>query len=167
LDLNPDVSDGRTTALRMRGPDRPQQQSRSISQTSARPYQDIRLGPNGIASPSEDLRKLDFNLASVDESFQERSYYEPSISSIASAAHSQISHATGISGSSGSRLPDFFSSEIFQTVLHNPTTSHQLLKFSQSRLCGENLEFLEKVDRYHSLLNDVAKLMFEIHKEFI
>ena len=42
-------------------------------------------------------------------------------------------------------VADFFSPEIFQIVLHNPTTSHQLLKFSQSRFCGENMEFLDKV----------------------
>ena len=40
---------------------------------------------------------------------------------------------------------DIFSPEIFQIVLHNPTTSHQLLRYSQSRFCGENMEFLEKV----------------------
>ena len=48
-------------------------------------------------------------------------------------------------GYANSGVADFFSPEIFQIVLHNPTTSHQLLKFSQSRFCGENMEFLEKV----------------------
>ena len=42
-------------------------------------------------------------------------------------------------------LADFFSSEVFQIVLHNPTTAHRMLKFSQARMCGENMEFLEKV----------------------
>ena len=42
-------------------------------------------------------------------------------------------------------VADIFSPEIFQIVLHNPTTSHQLLKYSQSRFCGENMEFLDKV----------------------
>lgn len=42
-------------------------------------------------------------------------------------------------------LADFFSTEVFQIVLHNPTTAHRLLKFSQARMCGENMEFLEKV----------------------
>ena len=45
----------------------------------------------------------------------------------------------------GMGVTDFFSPEIFQIVLHNPTTSYQLLLFSQSRFCGENMEFLEKV----------------------
>lgn len=42
-------------------------------------------------------------------------------------------------------LADFFSAEVFQIVLHNPTTAHRLHKFSQARMCGENMEFLEKV----------------------
>ena len=42
-------------------------------------------------------------------------------------------------------LADFFSNEVFQIVLHNPTTAHRLAKFSQARMCGENMEFLEKV----------------------
>ena len=42
-------------------------------------------------------------------------------------------------------LADFFSNEVFQIVLHNPTTAHRLSKFSQARMCGENMEFLEKV----------------------
>ena len=40
---------------------------------------------------------------------------------------------------------DALSPEVFQIVLHNPTTAHRLLKFSQARMCGENMEFLEKV----------------------
>ena len=50
-----------------------------------------------------------------------------------------------LSGMMSTGVADFFSPEIFQIVLHNPTTSHQLLQFSQSRFCGENMEFLEKV----------------------
>ena len=46
---------------------------------------------------------------------------------------------------SANGLADFFSTEVFQIVLHNPTTAHRLLKFSQARMCGENMEFLEKV----------------------
>lgn len=46
---------------------------------------------------------------------------------------------------SNNGLADFFSTEVFQVVLHNPTTAHRLLKFSQARMCGENMEFLEKV----------------------
>lgn len=59
--------------------------------------------------------------------------------------------ATKINGAGvgAAGLADFFSPEVFQIVLHNPTTAHQLLKFSQSRFCGENIEFLEKVGLRH------------------
>lgn len=68
---------------------------------------------------------------------------------------------------SSKKLPEFFSQSTFQTVLNNPTISHQFLKFAQSRLCGENLEFLAKVTRYRGLLDEVSKSVYEIHKEFI
>ena len=66
------------------------------------------------------------------------------MSSNAPTADSAARH-TNISGIGNNGLADFFSPEVFQIVLHNPTTAHRLLKFSQSRLCGENMEFLEKV----------------------
>ena len=47
-------------------------------------------------------------------------------------------------------LADFFSTEVFQIALHNPTTAHRLLRFSQARMCGENMEFLEKVGAFTS-----------------
>lgn len=49
-------------------------------------------------------------------------------------------------------LADPYSPEVFQVVLHNPTTAHRLLKFSQARMCGENMEFLEKVRNPQTLL---------------
>lgn len=48
-------------------------------------------------------------------------------------------------GSANANLTDFFSSEVFNIVLHNPTTAHRFLRFCQSRACGENIEFLQKV----------------------
>ena len=51
----------------------------------------------------------------------------------------------GVFDKSANGLADFFSTEVFHIVLHNPTTAHRLLKFSQARMCGENMEFLEKV----------------------
>ncbi|KAL2059614.1 hypothetical protein ABVK25_000907 [Lepraria finkii] len=63
-------------------------------------------------------------------------------------------------------LADFFSTEVFQIVLHNPTTAHRLLKFSQARMCGENMEFLEKVDRYNMLLDELATIMTDIHYSY-
>lgn len=106
----------------------------------------------------KDLGKLEPTLEGVDS----MSSYAPSTSSV-----SRSSNPTSITASPTPKLPDFFGAEVFQSVLHNPTTFHQLLQFSKSRLCGENLEFLEKVDRYNALLNDVAKTMFEIHRDYI
>lgn len=118
----------------------------------------------------EDSRRLEFNLSPVGE---KESQYEPSIASTQPT----------INSTSSSRLADFFSSDVFQIVLHNPTTAHQLKKFAQMRLCGENLEFLEKVrksssiteaiandvqvDQYQYSLNQVTKTVFEIHRNFI
>lgn len=64
-------------------------------------------------------------------------------------------------------MPDFFTSSIFQVVLHNPITAHQLHKFSESRLCAENVDFLSKVDAYRTTLNELAGQMATIHKTFI
>ncbi|TKA61050.1 hypothetical protein B0A49_10953 [Cryomyces minteri] len=75
--------------------------------------------------------------------------------------HRTPSHSSSVRG-----VADFFSPEVFRIVLHNPTTAHQLLKFSQARFCGENLEFLEKVDRFSTLLDELTKTMSEIHTSF-
>ena len=69
---------------------------------------------------------------------------QPSSSNYAPSITTQ-KHSPGTNGMLNNGVADFFSPEIFQIVLHNPTTSHQLLKFSQSRFCGENMEFLDKV----------------------
>lgn len=86
-------------------------------------------------SPGEDeehdVRKLEFQL----ESLAENSTYEPSVST----------QPTSSSGNNASRMADFFGPEVYQIVLNNPTTQHQLKKFAQARLCSENLEFLERV----------------------
>lgn len=89
--------------------------------------------------------------------------------SITSDSMSGVSHyaRSNNGGVSASKMPEFFSQAVFQTVLHNPTISHQLLKFGQQRLCGENMEFLQRVNRYHALLHEVSKAVAEIHKEFI
>ena len=55
----------------------------------------------------------------------------------------------GTTGNNGVNVTDFFSSEVFQIVIHNPTTAHRFLKFCQSRACGENMEFLQKVIDAH------------------
>ncbi|KAJ4389525.1 hypothetical protein N0V93_006995 [Gnomoniopsis smithogilvyi] len=84
-----------------------------------------------------------------------------------SVRQQSISGKTTMSATSQSALPDFFSPSIFHVVLHNPTTAHQLLKFSETRLCSENVEFLSKVDEYRTTLNNLASQMAAIHKTFI
>jgi len=64
----------------------------------------------------------------------------PSPQSIDARPRSSTSKNMAVNG-----VADFFSPEVFQIVLHNPATAHQLLKFSQARLSGENMEFLERV----------------------
>lgn len=68
---------------------------------------------------------------------------------------------------SSTRLANFFGQEVFQIILHNPTTSHQLTKFCQSRFCAENMEFLERIDRYNALIDEIGTTMLDIHKNFI
>lgn len=68
---------------------------------------------------------------------------------------------------SSQNMPDFFTASIFQVVLHNPTTAYRLLKFSETRLCAENVEFLSKVDAYRTTLNGLAAQMSTIHKNYI
>ncbi|KAK0129223.1 hypothetical protein ONS95_001158 [Cadophora gregata] len=69
-------------------------------------------------------------------------------------------------GSANANLTDFFSSEVFNIVLHNPTTAHRFLRFCQSRACGENIEFLQKVDKYNRLLDEVTQLLGSIHSTY-
>lgn len=64
---------------------------------------------------------------------------------------------TGAMDRGGNPLADFFSSDVFQIVLHNPATAHRLLKFSQARMCGENMEFLEKVRPRPTVANTADK----------
>ncbi len=65
------------------------------------------------------------------------------------------------------KMPEFFSPTVFHTVLSNPTISHQLLKFGQARMCGESIEFLGRVNRYHKLLEEVTKSISDIHGDFL
>lgn len=69
------------------------------------------------------------------------------INESSSYEHSVSTQPTTVSSHSAARLADFFSPDVLHIVLHNPTTAHQLRKFARSRLCGESLEFLDKVRR--------------------
>ncbi|KAL2060930.1 hypothetical protein VTL71DRAFT_8982 [Oculimacula yallundae] len=71
-----------------------------------------------------------------------------------------------MSAAGNANMTDFFSSEVFNIVLHNPTTAHRFLRFCQSRACGENIEFLQKVDRYNRLLDEVTQLLGTMHSTY-
>ncbi|KAK7992045.1 hypothetical protein PG988_000839 [Apiospora saccharicola] len=87
----------------------------------------------------------------------------PSITTINNAP----SQNGSLSSRGSSRLPDFFSQQVFQVVLHNPATAHHLLKFSENRVCSENVEFLVKIEQYHTTLNQLADIMTGIHKTYM
>lgn len=70
------------------------------------------------------------------------------------------------SASTSGQMPDFFSLSVFQVVLRNPAIAHQLLKFGQTRLAGEHMEFLAKVNSYHVLLHEVSRSISGIYEEF-
>ncbi|RDW91912.1 hypothetical protein BP5796_01306 [Coleophoma crateriformis] len=77
--------------------------------------------------------------------------------------------SAGTSIGSEVHITDFFSPDVFQIVLRNPTTSHQFLKFCQSRSCGENMEFLEKACGFNFvctefLLGEVACQIWISHE---
>ncbi|KAF2483818.1 hypothetical protein BDY17DRAFT_294483 [Neohortaea acidophila] len=63
-------------------------------------------------------------------------------------------------------MPEFFSHSVFRTALYNPIISHQLLKFCQARLCGENIEFLARVHLYRQMLQHVSTAIAGIHADF-
>ena len=81
-------------------------------------------------------------------------------------ASNNLASSPAFARTSSTDVADFFNPEIFQVVLHNPTTSYQMLRFSQSRFCGENMEFLEKVDRFNTLLDEMTKTMSDIHRSY-
>ncbi|KAK8053639.1 hypothetical protein PG996_012940 [Apiospora saccharicola] len=87
----------------------------------------------------------------------------PSVTTINNAP----SQNGSLSSRGSSRLPDFFSQQVFQVVLHNPATAHHLLKFSENRVCSENVEFLVKIEQYHTTLNQLADIMTGIHKTYM
>lgn len=76
---------------------------------------------------------------------EERAYNPPPTSFSSPIQQQNIIPDRAVLDRGPNGLADFFSSEVFQIVLHNPTTAHRLSKFSQARMCGENMEFLEKV----------------------
>ena len=118
-----------------------------------------------------DMHDLDTALPAIPHDINKNTYVNktralsPSITS--TSEFSSSGGSTGAAPAPPGKVPEFFSQAVFQTVLHIPTIAHQLLRFAQSRLCGENMDFLARVNRYHALMEEVAKAISEIHKDFI
>ena len=106
------------------------------------------LHPDGPSTAAESLaraRSSNSGTAPRLKDWQEVTTVSQPSSSNYSPSITTQKHSPNSNGMVTNGVADFFNPEIFQIVLHNPTTSHQLLKFSQSRFCGENMEFLDKV----------------------
>ena len=67
----------------------------------------------------------------------------------------------------GSNTPEFFGHTIFWVVLRDPAVAHQLLKFAESRLCGDSIQFLARVSKYHAQVHEISQAMSDIHKDFL
>ncbi|KAL9111188.1 MAG: hypothetical protein Q9187_007950, partial [Circinaria calcarea] len=133
------------------------------------------LGPNQLADHENNTLVSPTGLrppgATGESNHQPQKWQHVAMERNHSISHDDTSVASTQKQSDRSDPPstgvaDIFSPEIFQIVLHNPATSHQLLRYSQSRFCGENMEFLEKVDRYNTLLDELTKVMSDIHHSF-
>ncbi|CAG8979037.1 hypothetical protein HYALB_00011607 [Hymenoscyphus albidus] len=73
----------------------------------------------------------------------------------------------GLTQHGHSNVADFYSPEVFQVVLNNPTTAHRLKRFCQSRACGEDMEYLQKITEYNRLLDDMAQLLGSINSQYL
>ncbi|KAI9741416.1 MAG: hypothetical protein M1818_004222 [Claussenomyces sp. TS43310] len=64
-------------------------------------------------------------------------------------------------------ITDFFSRDVFQFVLNDPRAAHNMLRYCHGTACDENMRFLEKMKRYHLLLDNIAKDLGEIQQTYI
>jgi phototropin len=121
--------------------------------------------PPLLASPSNPRREhVALSMQSNSQAWQDERRAPSRVQEKDGGSNKKLSTRQGGKGSSGNKsgntttlsgsgtgvgtqndITDFFSSEVFQIVLHNPTTAHRFLRFCQSRDCGENMEFLQKV----------------------
>ncbi|KAJ8070816.1 hypothetical protein OCU04_001177 [Sclerotinia nivalis] len=117
------------------------------------------ISPNSTKSTSESLRRVT-NSRGAESNTRGSMRTSPS-------DRGSVSSRNGVGLSGAVNFADFFSSEVFYVVLHNPTTAHRFLKFCQGRSCSENLEFLQKIDEYNRLIDEATRLLSTIHATFI
>ncbi|KAH8597159.1 hypothetical protein B0O99DRAFT_685075 [Bisporella sp. PMI_857] len=72
----------------------------------------------------------------------------------------------GSTGSMGSSITDFFITEVFWFITHNPIMAYRFLRYCQSRNFGEATEFLQKVNSYNRLLDDVTQPLSNLHTSY-
>ena len=130
-------------------------------------------GSNGISRPADSQRK-----ASGRDGFSPPTSPAPRATTRPSYRSNYVAEeprqAQAVASQDGTQaeiaapgdMPDFFSPAVFQVVLRNPAIAHQLLKFGQTRLCGEHMEFLAKVNKYHLLLHEVSRSISGLYEEF-
>ncbi|MCJ1245706.1 hypothetical protein MMC30_002910 [Trapelia coarctata] len=136
-----------------------------MQNTSSARNDSVHSPANGHAN-GQTYAEQKYNMNEWQDTVKEKRSAQSDAASMSSTQPNGQGNGLVSNGNMSNGAADFFSPEIFQIVLHNPTTSHQLLQFSQSRFCGENMEFLEKVDRYNTLLDELTKIMSEIYRSF-
>ncbi|TVY53587.1 Phototropin-1 [Lachnellula cervina] len=123
---------------------------------SSRDGQDLRAGPPSNARSDRSTKRRN-SMRSVRESDDEDT----------NSGNDKMDGTLPTNGGiNGNSITDFFSPEVFHLVLHNPTTAHRLLRFCQSRACGENMEFLQKVDKFNRLLDEASQLLGTIQSTY-
>ncbi|KAG9850929.1 hypothetical protein KCU98_g3067, partial [Aureobasidium melanogenum] len=65
-----------------------------------------------------------------------------------------------------SGIAGFFAPDVFQAVLSDPATAMRLKSFCDSNACSENIDFLEKIEQYRSLLAQAQELLLHIHATY-
>ncbi|TVY38219.1 Phototropin-1B [Lachnellula subtilissima] len=140
---------------------------------SSRDGQDLRAGPSNARLDGGTKERT--SMSCVRETDNENT----------NSGNGKIDGTSSNSGGiNGNNVTDFFSPEVFHLVLHNPTTAHRLLRFCQSRACGENMEFLQKVytylwigsarlltpilqvDKFNRLLDEASQLLGTIQSTY-
>lgn len=129
-----------------------------LPQTSASSRRDDNMRPNSHSS-YEDQRAGSSGRGSDRESPKTMSTRH------SDSRSSRTGQTTVVNGPGRDNMADFFSWEVFQIVLHNPTTAHRFLRFCQSRACGENMEFLQQVR--HISCRDECPILLCMEKFFI
>jgi hypothetical protein len=173
------ISTNRTTAL----PPLPPSPPRSSRSRPSSPRQDQVRSPLRSSPPASSTER---RRVTSDRGARDTSTYMKSPSrgddEASGSSKSETLVGSAPAGNNAMIITDFFSSEVFQIVIHNPITAHRLLKFCQSRACGENMEFLQKVkpatplllsyltssqvDAYNRALDEVTQILSTIHTTY-